>query len=81
MLVTKELTVAIDFYSIEKNTMEVNGYRQMFGYQHSSKYLLLCLREKRFGTTWWCVNDDKMFIFGWTITLMQAYEADYKVTI
>ncbi len=37
MLETKKLTVAIDFHSIEKNTMEVNGYRQLFGYQHSSK--------------------------------------------
>ncbi len=32
MLVTKQLTVAIDFHSMEKNTMEVNGCRQLFGY-------------------------------------------------
>ncbi len=38
MLVTNQLTEAIDFNSIEKNTMEVNGYRQLFGYQHSSKF-------------------------------------------
>ncbi len=31
MLVTKQLMVAIDFYSMEKNTMEVNGYRQLEG--------------------------------------------------
>ncbi len=31
MLVTKQLPVAIDFYSLEKNTMEVNGYQQLFG--------------------------------------------------
>ncbi len=30
MLVTKQLTVAIDFYSME-NTMKVNGYRQLEG--------------------------------------------------
>ncbi len=42
MLVAKELTVAIDFCSMEKTTMEANGYYQMFGYQHYSKYLLLC---------------------------------------
>ncbi len=29
MLVTKQLTVAIDFNSIGKNTMEVNGYHQL----------------------------------------------------
>ncbi len=34
-----------DFHSMEKNTMEVNGYQQLFGYQHSSKYLLLCSAE------------------------------------
>ncbi len=38
MLVTKQLTVALDFHCIEKNTMEDNGYRQLFGYQHSSKF-------------------------------------------
>ncbi len=27
--------------------MEVNGYRQLLGYQHSSKYLLLCSAEER----------------------------------
>ncbi len=39
-----KLTVAesIDVHSTEKNTMEVNGDHQLFGYQHSSKYLLLC---------------------------------------
>ncbi len=31
MLVTKQSTVAIDFHSNEKNTMEVNGY-QLLGY-------------------------------------------------
>ncbi len=35
MLVTKLLPVAIDFHSMEKNTAEINGYRQLFGYQHS----------------------------------------------
>ncbi len=37
MLVTKQLTVAIDFYSMENNYMEINGYRQLFGYQNSLK--------------------------------------------
>ncbi len=43
MLVTKQLTVAIDFHSMGKNTMEVSGYRQLFGYQHSSK----CVQQKK----------------------------------
>ncbi len=37
MLETKELPVAIHLHSMEKNTMEVNGYQQLFGYQHSRK--------------------------------------------
>ncbi len=32
MLVTKQLLVAIDFHSMEKNTIEVSGYQQLFGY-------------------------------------------------
>ncbi len=44
------LLVAIDFH-----IMEINGYHQLFGYQHSLKYLLLCSTEgsnsHRFGTS------------------------------
>ncbi len=39
--VTKLLTVAIDFHLIFFHTTDVSGYRQLFVYQHSSKYLLL----------------------------------------
>ncbi len=35
MPVTKQLLVAIDFYSMENQ-------QQLFGYQHSSKYIFLC---------------------------------------
>ncbi len=38
MLVTKQWTVAIDVHSMEKNTMEVNGYQHKFGYT----YVILC---------------------------------------
>jgi len=38
----KQLTAPIHFHCGEKNTMEVNGYRQPSGYHHSSKFLLLC---------------------------------------
>ncbi len=41
---------------------------QLFGYQHSSEYLLLCSAEERssyrFGTTRGGVNDDRIFILG-----------------
>ncbi len=47
MLVTKHLTVAIDFHNIYFYTVEVNGYRQQFGYTSSSNDLLLCLTEDR----------------------------------
>ncbi len=36
MLETEQLAVAIDFHSMEINTIEVNGYRQLFGNQYSS---------------------------------------------
>ncbi len=32
----------IDFHSISFLTMDVNGDQQLFDYQHSSEYLLLC---------------------------------------
>ncbi len=68
MLVTKHLTVAIDVYSMGgKNTMKVNGDHQLFGYQHSSKYILLCSTEQRnsyrFEMTWGWVNDYNIYIY------------------
>ncbi len=54
-------------------TMEVNGASKQPGYKLSSKYFHFCSAEQRnsyrFGTTWGWVNDDRIFIFGWTITL------------
>jgi len=56
-----------------KNTMEVNGAPQLFGSNRSSKYIPLCSAEVRnsyrFATTWGWVNDDRIFIFGWSIPL------------
>ncbi len=55
-------------------TMEVNGAPKQPGSKLSSKYLPLCSAEQRnsyrFGTTWGGVNDDRIFIFGWTIPLI-----------
>jgi len=51
--VPKQLTVAIYFLAGKKKTMEVNC--KLLGFQHSSKYLILCSAEERhlcrFGTT------------------------------
>ncbi len=54
-------------------TMEVNGASKQPCDKLSSKYLPLCSAEQinsyRCGTTWGWVNDDTIFIFGWTIPL------------
>ncbi len=71
---TEQFWGTIDFHSIFFPTMEVNGAPKQPGYKLSSKYLPLCSAEQRhsyrFGTTWGWVNDDRIFIFGWTIPLM-----------
>ncbi len=41
--------VPIDFHSGEINTMEVSGDHQLFNYQHSSRYLLICSERNIFG--------------------------------
>ncbi len=56
--------------------MEVNSAPKQSGYKLSSKYCPLCSAEQRhsyrFGTTCRWVTDDRMFIFGSTITLMHT---------
>ncbi len=70
---TEQFWGIIDYHSIFSPTMEVNGAPKQPGYKLSSKYLPLCSVEQRnsygFGTTWGWVNDDRKFIFGWTIPL------------
>ncbi len=55
-------------------TMEVNGAPERLCFPHSSEHLPLCSAEQinvyRLGTTWGWVNDDRIVIFGWTISLM-----------
>jgi len=46
MLVTRQLMLAVDFHSRGKNTMEVNEPHQLFGYQHSLKYIFFCVQLK-----------------------------------
>ncbi len=77
---TEQFWGTIDFHSIFLPTMEVNGAPKQPGYKLSSKYLPLCSAEQRhsyrFGSTWGRVNDDRIFIFGWTIPLMLIYQKD-----
>jgi len=44
MLVTRQLMDPIDFHSKNKN--KYNGVHQLSGYQHTTKYLLLCSTEE-----------------------------------
>ncbi len=78
--VTRLFWGTIHFHSRKKNTMEVNGAPELLCFPHSSEYLPLCSAEQRhsyrFGTTWGWENDDRIFIFGWTIPLNWS-----KVTI
>ncbi len=60
MLVTKQLTVAIVL--VWKNNMEVNGYRQLLCYQHSSKHLLLCLTQERNSYRFWEWQNDHFWL-------------------
>ncbi len=66
MWVTTQFLVPTDSHSIVFHTMEVSGNQQLFCYQHTSKYLLLCSTEEissqRFGSTWEWVNDVRILI-------------------
>ncbi len=47
MLGTKQLLLTTNLHSRKKNTMEINGYQQLFGNKHSLKYIL-CWTMKNF---------------------------------
>ncbi len=58
----------------KRNAVEVNGDQKPLCHQQSSKYIILCSAEERysyrFGTTRWGINNnDRLVIFGRTITL------------
>ncbi len=84
MLVTKQLTLAIDFHCVF-HTMAINGYRQQFGYQQSSKYLLCSIEEiLQVWTTRVWVNDDNVSFWVNSLlisksTLISNNQADYKI--
>ncbi len=80
MWINRELTVVIDLHNMEKNTMEVNGYRQLLGNQHSSKYLLQCSAERKsYRNNLRVVNDDSIFIHGWTVSLFATHSLHMSV--
>ncbi len=65
MLVTNRWQSNIDFPSLEKQMYyQVNGYRQFFGNQHSSKHIILCLAEKEMhkGMEQWIAFGVKIFL-------------------
>ncbi len=62
VLLFLQLTVAIDFHIIFFHNMEVNGYHQLHGYLHSSKYHLLKKKETLTGLEQFEGNDDRIFI-------------------
>ncbi len=68
-MLIKQLTVSIDFHRLSFQTMEVNGYQQLFGYQN---YYFVFNRKKKFGTTpvWSNMRVSKSWHFSfleWTI--------------
>ncbi len=69
---TEQFWGTIDFHSIFFPSIEVNDAPKQPDYKLTSKYLPLCSEQThsyRFGSTWGWVNDDRIFIFGWTVPL------------
>jgi len=42
----KQLVDPIDFHSMEKSTMEVNGLHQLFGYLFCFSKYIICVQQK-----------------------------------
>ncbi len=76
MFVTRLFWATIDFHW-KKNILRVNGAPELLCFPHSSEYLPLSSAEQihsyRFGTTGW-INDDRIFIFGWTVPLSLPHQ-------
>ncbi len=54
--------------------MEVNAYQQLFGYQHSLKYLILCSAEER-NSSCWLKFHEVVFFFYIPLFYMDTYRA------
>ncbi len=72
------ILVPIDFNCIFWQHNESQWEPKLFGYKHSSKYLLLCSTEEKQIWNSMRVNDDRMFIFGWTIPLINMKMSQIK---
>ncbi len=59
----------------------VNGYRQLFGYQHSSKYLLLCSTEERNSYRFGGWVNDTVFIFWVNMEMNWGWVNDDRIVI
>ncbi len=68
MLVTRQLTVAIDFHSISSHILQVSGYQQLSGYQHSSNIFLCSIREIHTG-----LEQHEGWTNGWTEFLVELH--------
>ncbi len=64
MLVTKQLTVAIDFHSKEKNTTEVNGFRELFKLPTLFKISSFVLNRRKKTHTGWKKWESKFSFLG-----------------
>ncbi len=56
--------VIIDSHAMEKNAVEVNGYRQLFGYNIFQNIYFFLTEERNsyvFGSTWGWENDDRIY--------------------
>ncbi len=71
--VTRLFWGTIDLHSTKNKYYGSQCAPELLCFLHSSEYLPLCSAEQRhsyrFGTTWGWVNDDRIFIFGWTMSL------------
>ncbi len=76
-LVTKQLTVAIDFHSMDKIL-----YKSMATINCLVTIILqntfCCVQQKKETHIWVWVNDDRIFILGWTIPLSVSNNEYFK---
>ncbi len=83
--VTRLFWGTIDFHGRKQNIMEVNCAPELLCFPHSSEYIPLCSAEQRhlyrFGTTWGWVNDDRIYIFGWTFNILMIFAIKEKSII
>ncbi len=82
---TEQFWGTIDFHSIFFSHYGSQWCPKQPDYKLSSTYIPLCSAEQRnsyrFGITWGWVNDDRIFIFGWTIPLRKEGFTDVHLVV